>query len=96
MPGERRATFESQPLVCITIVETGEMGKNWRSVIVFGQVTWLTDTGAVEHALAVLKRQYPGQSTRSSGGPDALARAGFQVGCVTCREISGRAQAGAR
>ena len=92
--GRKMRNIAAQPRVCITIVETGEQGKNWRSVLAFGDVSWLTDDGAIEHALAVLRRQYPGQATRSSGGPAALARAGFKVGCVTCQEITGRAQAG--
>jgi nitroimidazol reductase NimA-like FMN-containing flavoprotein (pyridoxamine 5'-phosphate oxidase superfamily) len=90
--GRKMRNINAQPRVCITIVETGEQGKNWRSVLAFGEVAWLSDDSAIDHALAVLRRQYPGQATRSSGGPAALARAGFKVACVTCREISGRAQ----
>ncbi|MGH7469976.1 MAG: pyridoxamine 5'-phosphate oxidase family protein [Longimicrobiales bacterium] len=90
--GRKTRNIEAQPLVCITIVEAEQHAKKWQSVIGFGEVTWLEEEDAVNHALAVMKRQYPAPSERSSGGAAALARAGFRMGQVTLREISGRAQ----
>ncbi len=90
--GRKTRNIDEQPGVCITIVETEEHAKKWRSVIAQGEVTWLTDEDAVTEGLAVMRRQYPARSTRSSEGAAALARAGFRMGCIECRELSGRAQ----
>jgi nitroimidazol reductase NimA-like FMN-containing flavoprotein (pyridoxamine 5'-phosphate oxidase superfamily) len=90
--GRKTRNIEAQPVVCITIVETAEHAKKWQSVIASGAVVWVTEEEAVNHALAVMKRQYPARSERSSGGAGALARAGFRLGQVTLREVSGRAQ----
>jgi nitroimidazol reductase NimA-like FMN-containing flavoprotein (pyridoxamine 5'-phosphate oxidase superfamily) len=90
--GRKTRNIETQPLVCITIVETEEHARKWRSVLAFGAVSWLHNEEDVDHALAVMKRQYPGASARSSGGAASLARAGFRMGQVVAREISGRAQ----
>lgn len=90
--GRKTRNILEQPLVCITIVETEEHAQKWRSVIAYGEVTWLTDEESVNHALAVMKQQYPGQSTRSSGGAAALESAGFRMGQVEIRKMSGRAQ----
>jgi nitroimidazol reductase NimA-like FMN-containing flavoprotein (pyridoxamine 5'-phosphate oxidase superfamily) len=90
--GRKTRNIAEQPAVCITIVETDDHAKRWRSVIVSGAVRWLSDEEEITHALDVMKRQYPAQSTRSSGGAAALARAGFRVACVVCGEVSGRSQ----
>ena len=90
--GRKTRNIAAQPLVCITIVETEEHARKWQSVLAYGTVSWLESEDEVNHALAVMKRQYPGQSTRSSGGAASLARAGFKMGQVQTRELSGRAQ----
>jgi nitroimidazol reductase NimA-like FMN-containing flavoprotein (pyridoxamine 5'-phosphate oxidase superfamily) len=90
--GRKTRNIAKQPEVCITIVETDDHAKKWRSVIVSGAVSWLTDEDEITHALAVMKSQYPAQSTRSSGGAAALTRAGFRVACIASSEISGRSQ----
>src|SRR5262245_26875448 len=73
--GRKTRNIAQQPAVCITIVETDDHARKWRSVMVHGEVSWLTDDHEITHALAVMKRQYPAQSTRSSAGPGALTRA---------------------
>jgi nitroimidazol reductase NimA-like FMN-containing flavoprotein (pyridoxamine 5'-phosphate oxidase superfamily) len=90
--GRKTRNIDDHPVVCVTICETEDTAKKWRSVLAFGTVTWLQADAAVEHALAVMKKQYPGSSTRSGGGAAALARAGFRVARVSCREITGRSQ----
>ena len=84
--------MEEQPLVCITVIETEDHAKKWQSVIAYGQVIWLTDEESVDHALAVMREQYPGHSTRSSAGAAGLAQAGYRVGLVDIQRMSGRAQ----
>jgi nitroimidazol reductase NimA-like FMN-containing flavoprotein (pyridoxamine 5'-phosphate oxidase superfamily) len=90
--GRKTRNMDEQPLVCVTVIETEEHAKKWQSVIAYGNVSWLTDEDSVTHALAVMKEQYPGQSTRSSAGAAALTEAGYRVGVVEIQRMSGRAQ----
>ncbi len=90
--GRKTRNIDENPAVSVTIFETEDTARRWRSVVALGSVTWLQEDGEIEHALAVIKRQYPGTSTRSSGGAAGLTRAGFRVARVDCREIAGRCQ----
>lgn len=90
--GRKTANLDRNPSACLTVVELEDMARRWRSAIVLGRVSWVTESAAVAAAIEVIRRQYPGLPTRSQQGVETLAAMGFRVACITADQITGRAQ----
>lgn len=89
-PGRKARNIESNANVCITIVEQGSAGGEWRSVIATGKASWVEGVLRMGHALNTIRKQYPGNPVRSAPGLAALK--GFHVLRVDVDELTGSAQ----
>lgn len=87
-PGRKVRNIEQNPNVCVTIVETEDMGKRWKSVVATGTASFVDEDAALEKALDAIRRQYPGIPVRSAGGTAALH--GFLMLRVSVQELTGR------
>lgn len=90
--GRKLRNLDANPRACLNVVEVEHMAKTWRSVLAFGQATWIEDDAAMRAAIDVIRTQYPGQPTRSGSGMDALRAQGFRVLRLVVDEMTGRAQ----
>jgi nitroimidazol reductase NimA-like FMN-containing flavoprotein (pyridoxamine 5'-phosphate oxidase superfamily) len=87
-PGRKARNIEQNPHVCLTIVQTWDTGKRWRSVVATGTASWVSDEEQLGPALDAIRRQYPGLPVRSSSGTAALK--GFYMLRVDVDELTGR------
>ncbi len=87
-PGRKVENIRQNPNVCITIVETEDLGKRWKSVVATGPAGFVDDEAELARALDVIRRQYPGMPVRSAGGTAALH--GYLMMRVGVQELTGR------
>jgi nitroimidazol reductase NimA-like FMN-containing flavoprotein (pyridoxamine 5'-phosphate oxidase superfamily) len=87
-PGRKVRNIEANSRVCLTIVQTWDNGKRWRSVLATGTAGWIQDEEQLGPALEAIKRQYPGIPVRSTGGTAALK--GYYMLRVDVEEMTGR------
>ena len=86
-PGRKIRNIEQNPNVCLTVVETAELGKLWKSVVALGTASFVQDEAAVANGLEVIRRQYPGLPVRG-GGTAALQ--GYAMLRIGVQELTGR------
>ncbi len=89
-PGRKVRNIEKNPNVCITIVQTEENAKRWRSVVATGKARWVEGVLNLGHALNTIRKQYPGNPVRSAPGLTALK--GFHMLRVDVETLTGRGQ----
>ncbi len=87
-PGRKARNIENNARVCVTIVETEDNAKRWRSVIALGTASWVDGVMKLGHALNTIRKQYPGNPIRSAPGLSALK--GYHVMRVDVEELTGR------
>lgn len=87
-PGKKIHNIEQNPNVCITIVQTEDTARRWRSVVATGRASWVEGVLKLGHALNVIRKQYPGNPVRSAPGLTALK--GFHMLRVDVEELTGR------
>jgi nitroimidazol reductase NimA-like FMN-containing flavoprotein (pyridoxamine 5'-phosphate oxidase superfamily) len=87
-PGRKVRNIETNARVCVTIVQTWDMGKRWRSVLATGTANWIRDEEQLGPALEAIKRQYPGIPVRSTSGTAVLK--GYYMLRVDVEEMTGR------
>ena len=86
-PGRKIEMLRQNPRVTLTVVEVEDFGQRWRSVIVYGAVEVVRDTGEKLHAFNALRKQVPRASVRVS---DAARLAMAKVVKIVPSEITGR------
>ncbi len=89
-PGRKVRNIERNPNVCITIVQTEENARRWRSVVATGKASWVEGVLNLGHALNTIRKQYPGNPVRSAPGLTALK--GFHMLRVDVETLTGRGQ----
>ncbi len=89
-PGRKVKNIEGNPNVCITIVQTEDNARRWRSVVATGKASWVEGVLNLGHALNTIRKQYPGNPVRSAPGLSALK--GFHMLRVDVEELTGRGQ----
>ncbi len=87
-PGRKVRNIEQNPNVCITIVNTEDGAKRWRSVVATGKASWVEGVLKLGHALNTIRKQYPGNPVRSAPGLGALR--GFHMLRVDVEALTGR------
>ncbi len=87
-PGRKVRNIERNPNVCLTIVQTEDMARRWRSVVATGKASWVDGVLNLGRALNVIRKQYPGNPMRSGAGLGALK--GFHMLRVDVEEMTGR------
>ena len=87
-PGRKVRNIEQNPSVCVTIVQTEDTAKRWRSVVATGRASWVEGVLRLGHALNTIRRQYPGNPVRSAPGLAALK--GFHMLRVDVDALTGR------
>jgi len=87
-PGRKVRNIEQNPNVCITIVQTEDTARRWRSVVATGKASWVEGVLKLGHALNTIRKQYPGNPMRSAPGLTALK--GFHMLRVDVDELTGR------
>lgn len=87
-PGRKIRNIMDNPNVCVTIVQTWDKGKRWRSVVATGKAGWVEGMINMAKALNVIRKQYPGVPVRSGAGIASLK--GFHVMRVDVEELTGR------
>ncbi len=89
-PGRKVRNIEQNPNVCVTIVQTEDNARRWRSVVATGKASWVEGVLNLGHALNTIRKQYPGNPVRSAPGLSALK--GFHMLRVDVEELTGRGQ----
>ncbi len=89
-PGRKVRNIEANPNVCITIVQTEDNARRWRSVVATGKASWVEGVLNLGHALNTIRKQYPGNPVRSAPGLSALK--GFHMLRVDVEQLTGRGQ----
>ena len=89
-PGRKIRNIEENSSVCVTIVQTEDNARRWRSVVATGRASWVHGLTNLGHALNVIRHQYPGNPVRSAAGLGALK--GFHMLRVDVEELTGRAK----
>jgi len=87
-PGRKMRNIEQNASVCLTIVQTEDMARRWRSVVATGKASWVEGVLNLGRALNVIRKQYPGNPVRSGAGLGALK--GFHMLRVDVEELTGR------
>lgn len=87
-PGRKVKNLEQNPNVCLTIVQTEDTARRWRSVVATGKASWVEGVLNLGRALNVIRKQYPGNPVRSGAGLGALK--GFHMLRVDVEELTGR------
>ena len=89
-PGRKVRNIERNPNVCVTIVQTEDNARRWRSVVATGKASWVEGVLNLGHALNTIRKQYPGNPMRSAPGLSALK--GFHMLRVDVETLTGRGQ----
>ncbi len=89
-PGRKVRNIEQNPNVCVTIVQTEDNARRWRSVVATGKASWVEGVLNLGHALNTIRKQYPGNPVRSAPGLSALK--GFHMLRVDVETLTGRGQ----
>lgn len=89
-PGRKVRNIERNPNVCVTIVQTEDNARRWRSVVATGKASWVEGVLNLGHALNTIRKQYPGNPVRSAPGLSALK--GFHMLRVDVETLTGRGQ----
>ncbi len=92
--GRKLQNIDTNPRVCLNVVEVEQMAKSWRSVLAFGTAEWIESDDGMSAAIEVIRAQYPGEGTRAGRSVEGLRAQGFRVLKVVVREMTGRAQEG--
>ncbi len=88
-PGRKISNIQENPHVCVTIVETKDVGKLWKSVVAMGTASFVEDDLERARALDVIRRQSPGVPVRGAGGTAPLQQ-GYLMLRVGVQEMTGR------
>lgn len=86
-PGRKSRNMEANPQVCLTIVDAGEGGQPWRSVVVTGRASWVEGLVKLGHALNAIRKQYPGNPVRSA--PPLTALKGYHMLRLDVESLAG-------
>lgn len=86
-PGHKVELLRANPRVCLVIAEVIDQGREWRSVLVRGNVKWVQESETREAALELLRTQMPFPAERLN---DAAAIARAPIGRIIPTEITGR------
>jgi nitroimidazol reductase NimA-like FMN-containing flavoprotein (pyridoxamine 5'-phosphate oxidase superfamily) len=90
--GKKTGILERNPKVCLTIPDVREPGMQWSSVVVSGDVEWVTDVKGWLSAIITIRRQRGNDAGASLKEAARLART--RVARIVPTEITGRAKAG--
>jgi uncharacterized protein len=90
--GKKTGILQQNPKVCLTIPDVREPGMQWSSVVVSGEVEWVTDVKGWLSAIITIRRQRGNDAGASLKEAARLART--RVARLVPEEITGRAKAG--
>ena len=90
--GRKVRNMETNPHVCLNVVEVQDMAKTWRSVLAIGRASFIETDEEMRAAIEVIRAQYPGLPTRSGATMEGLRSQGFRVLRMDVVEMTGRGQ----